>query len=97
MLSHPLTHNTLLPKPSRPAHEAALQAPAQHAPQNHTVQQAPLDPSLTGQVSRDTYGAKWLMTLQEYSRDSTYKFDSDAKRDKPREFVSWKASRMVFI
>ena len=33
--------------------------------------------------SRDTYGAKWLMTLQEYSKDSTYKFDSDAKRDKP--------------
>ena len=29
------------------------------------------------------------MTLQEYSKDSTYKFDSDAKRDKPREFVSW--------
>ena len=27
------------------AHEAALQTPAQYAPQTHTVQQAPLDPS----------------------------------------------------
>ena len=60
------------------AHEAALQTPAQYAPQTHTVQQAPLDPSLTGQVSRTTYGAKWLMTLQEYSKDSTYKFDTQS-------------------